>query len=45
MAEAELRDMTEREFEAYGKQLETVSNFKYLVQVMTSEDDNWPAVT
>ena len=30
MAEAELRDSTERAFEAYGKPLETVSTFKYL---------------
>ena len=30
MAEAELRDSTERAFEAYWKPLETVSDFKYL---------------
>ena len=29
MVEAELRDSTERAFEAYGKPLETVSTFKY----------------
>ena len=28
MAEAELRDNTEKAFEAYGEPLETVSNFK-----------------
>ena len=44
MAEAELRDSTERAFEAYGKPLETVSKFKYLGRVMTARDDNWTAV-
>ena len=44
MAEAELRNSTERAFEAYGKPLETVSAFKYLVQVMKAGDDDWPAV-
>ena len=44
MAEAELRDSTEWSFEAYGKPLETVSTFKYLVRVMTAGDENWPAV-
>ena len=44
MAEAELRDSTERAFEAYWKPLEMVSNFKYLGQVMTAGDDDWPAV-
>ena len=44
MAEAELRDSTERAFEAYGKPLETVATFKYLGQVMTARDDDWPAV-
>ena len=34
----------ERAFEAYGKPLETVSTFKYLGQVMTEGDDDWPAV-
>ena len=44
MVEAELRDITERFFEAYGKPLETVSTFKYLGRVMTAGDYNWPAV-
>ena len=30
MAEVELREITERAFEAYGKPLENVSAFKYL---------------
>ena len=40
MAEAELRDSTERAFEAYGKPLENVSAFKYLERVMTAGDDD-----
>ena len=44
MAEAELRDSTERAFEAYGKPLEIVLAFKYLGRVMTVGDNNWPAV-
>ena len=44
MAEAELRDDTERAFEAYGKPLDTVSTFKYLGRVMTAGDDDWPEV-
>ena len=44
MAEAELRDSTERALEVYGKPLETVATFKYLGRVMTADDDNWPAV-
>ena len=44
MAEVELRESTERAFEANGKPLETVSAFKYLGQVMTAGDDDWPAV-
>ena len=45
MSEAELRDSTERAFEAYGKPLESVSTFKHLGRVMTAGDDDWPAVT
>ena len=44
MAKVELRDSTERDFEAYGKPLETVSTFKYLGRVMTAGDDDWTAV-
>ena len=40
MEEAELRDITEISFEAYGKPLETVLTFKYLGRVMTAGDDN-----
>ena len=34
----------ERDFEAYGKPLETVTAFKYLGRVMTAGDDDWPAL-
>ena len=44
MTETELRDSTERDFEAYGKPLERVSTFKYLGRAMTAGDDNCPAV-
>ena len=44
MEDAELQDITERAFEAYGKPLETVWTFKYLGRVMTAVDDDWPAV-
>ena len=44
MAEVELRDSTERAFEAYGKPLENVLAFNYLGRVMTAGDNNWPAV-
>ena len=44
MAESELRESTERAFEAYGKPIEAVSSFKYLVRIMTAGDDDWPVV-
>ena len=44
MVEAELRDSTERAFEAYGKPLETVATFKYPGQVMTVGYEDWLAV-
>ena len=44
MAEAELRESTEMAFEAYGKPIETVTNFKYLERVMAAGDEDWPAV-
>ena len=42
--ETEIRESTERAFEAYGGQLEAVDSFKYLGRVMTAGDDDWPAV-
>ena len=44
LAEEELRESTERAFEAYSALLENVTAFKYLVQVMMSGDNDWPAV-
>ena len=44
MAETELRESTERSFEAYGKPIETVSKFKYLGRIMAEGDDDWSAV-
>ena len=44
MAEAELRESTDRAFEAYEKLLETLSTFKYLGRVMTVVYDKWPSV-
>ena len=42
--EAEIRESAERDFEAYGGQLELVSRFTYLGRVMTAGDDDWSAV-
>ena len=42
--ETEIRESTERAFEAYGGQLEAVDSFTYLGRVMTAGDDDWPAV-
>ena len=44
LSEEELRDSTDRYFQAYGEPLENVTAFRYLVQVMTAGDDDWPAV-
>ena len=44
LAEEELMESTESAFDEYGAPLENVTAFKYLVQVMTSGDDDWPAV-
>ena len=40
----ELRDSTERAFEAYGEPFEILTACKCLVRVMTAEDCDWPAV-
>ena len=42
--EAEIRESAERDFEAYGGQLELVTRFTYLGRVMTAGDDDWPEV-
>ena len=44
LAETEMRESTEMEFEAYEKQLKTVPSFKYLGRILTAGDDYWPVV-
>ena len=44
LAEAELRESTERSFKAYGEPLENLTAFKYLGQVLMAEDNDWIAV-
>ena len=34
----------EREFHAYGKPMEAVSEFRYLGRLLTTTDDDWPEV-
>ena len=44
LAEEDMRESTERSFQSYGKPLDTVISFKYLVWVMTVGGDDWPSV-
>ena len=44
LAEAETREISERDLEAYGEPLENVTTFSYLGQVLTAGDDDWLAV-
>ena len=44
IVEVELRESSERASEAYGYPLENVTTFRYLVQVLTTVDDDWLAV-
>ena len=44
LAEAELRESSERSFEAYGEPLDNVTAFRYLGRVFTAGDDYWLAV-
>ena len=44
LAEEELRESSERAFQAYGAPLENVTSFKDLGRVMTVGDDYWPEV-
>ena len=44
LAEAEMRENSERAFHAYGKPMEAVSEFGYLGRLLTATDDDWPAV-
>ena len=40
LAEEDIRESTDRAFQAYGKPLEMVNSFKYLAWVMTAGDDD-----
>ena len=44
LAEAEMRESTERDFEAYGEPIRNVTEFKYLGRVLTAGDNDWLAV-
>ena len=44
MAEENLRESLERDFQAYMEPLETVILFKYMGQVMTTGGYDWPEV-
>ena len=44
MAEEEIQESVERDFQAYGRPLETVTLFKYLGLVLTTGDNDWPAL-
>ena len=44
LAETEVRESMEMDFEVYGEQLQTVPSFKYLGRILTEGDDDWPAV-
>ena len=44
LAAAEGEVATERAFHAYGKRMQSVTEFRYLGRVMTRTDDDWPAV-
>ena len=42
--EEELRESSERAFQAYGEPLKTATLFKYPGRVLTAGDDEWPEV-
>ena len=44
LAAAEGEAATERAFNAYGRRLNSVKEFRYLGRVLTATDDDWPAV-
>ena len=44
LAETETQENSEREFHAYGKPMEAVSEFQSLGRLLTATDDDWPAV-
>ena len=44
LAEEDLRESTERAFEAYDAPLEILTAFRYLERVKTEGGENWPTV-
>ena len=44
MEEEKMREIAERDFQAYERPLETVISFKYLGQVLMAVDSYWPEV-
>ena len=44
LEEKETRENSEQVFHAYGKPMEAVSEFRYLRRLLTTTDDDWPAV-
>ena len=40
----EEREVTSRDFSAYNSPLEMVTSFRYLGQVISAANENWPAV-
>ena len=44
LAEAEIRENSERAFHAYGKQMKAVTEFRYLGRLLTATYDDWPEV-
>ena len=44
LAAEEEREVTARDFSAYGRPLEMVTSFQYLGRVISAAYDNWPAV-
>ena len=39
-----MQESAERDFQDYGRTLETVTSFKYMGRVLTEVDDDWPVV-
>ena len=44
LAEEELREISERDFQAYDTHLDNVTAFKYLGSMMKAGDEYWPEV-
>ena len=44
LLETEMRESSEKAFEAYGEPLENVTTFRYLGRVLTEREDDWLAV-